>query len=179
VYILSQEKESYYLYRGLRDVVSEGTRFAGISVGGGSTEIVIGNTEKLTEKLEEDIRMPFGINHLRNTFSDEQGVLQWDNIDAYLESEINVGSQDVDCFFLGGVFDFYNIVGPQIGLETVECSLKDHPFQIDIKTFEEQAIALRSISIESLRKLYAHDPPYVDNFVLGQSVYCMVVKSSV
>ncbi len=174
VEVISHEREGYYLYRGLRDVVPEGTIFGAINCGGGSIEIVIGDTSELID----NILIQFGVNALRKQFGskDDPNTVDWNGLETYLEQEMNVGRTTLDYFFLSGVYDFLNIAGRAIGFEYDSCDIRDHPIKTDTPTYSQHADVIKRTAIETLRDAYPKNPKYADNFAIGEMVYYTAVK---
>jgi exopolyphosphatase/guanosine-5'-triphosphate,3'-diphosphate pyrophosphatase len=171
VEVISQDLEAQYLYEGFVSLVPENYHFAAMNIGGGSTELVVGDNHALVDS----VKFPFGVKFLRNSFSKEDGSLDWKGIDAYLEREILVDSSATHAF-VTGVLDFITVVGPSLGFTFEESSIPHHPVQMSMDTYVSYLEILRNTPVDELKKLYPKDPGYGDNFAIGQSVYVTICR---
>ena len=170
VEILDQEKEAYYLYKGFIDLAEDDYNFAAANIGGGSTEIILGNNSSL--KYAQKI--PFGVNFLKNNFGGES--IDWKALDEYLDKNIDSYVEKVNVLFITGVLDFLSIVAPQLGFNFDNTSIGGHYLSLDINKYRALVAKLRETPIEELRNFYAKDPDFANNVALGQSVYLKVAE---
>lgn len=168
IQIISQDQEARYLYDGFVDIVPDGFDFAAMNIGGGSTEVVIGNKDTLTDVKN----IPFGVKFLKKSFLTEGGM-DWQRLDGYLAKQISMNYQ-VDNVFFTGVRDFLATVGPRLGLQFEANDMPNHPIKVGIDTYVSFLDALRHAPIQKLKSLYPKDPAFCDNVAIGQSVYVAI-----
>jgi exopolyphosphatase / guanosine-5'-triphosphate,3'-diphosphate pyrophosphatase len=143
--IISQDKEALYLYEGFLEVVSPGEKFGVINIGGGSTELVIGTKEKLLKSM----KFPFGVKFIRKTFG-EHNDIDWDELDQYLEKEINPSAQ-TSKLFITGVLDFITTIDPYVSFNATHSQLLDHPIVLTMQDWRQWILKLRTTPIEKHR----------------------------
>ena len=170
IQIISQDQEALYLYQGFIKIIPPDLSFAAMNIGGGSTEVVIGNNLELVQST----KIPFGVKFMKKNFSAESGM-DWKRIDEYLAQNITLDSH-VENIFVTGVLDFISAVGPHLGFIFEKCSIPNHPIKFTMEKYEEFLDILRNTSIDDLKKLYPKDPGYADNFAIGQSVYVAIAR---
>jgi len=170
VQIISQDLEAQYLYEGFIAVVPADYEFAAMNIGGGSTEVVIGNKTALIDSR----KLPFGVKSMRKSFS-KDGSMDWKMMDEYLAREIEVGGE-VPNVFVTGVLDFISAVGPSLGFKFEKNDIPNHPIRFALDAYISFLDTLRHAPIEELKKLYPKDPGYADNFAIGQSVYAGIAR---
>lgn len=170
VIILDQEKEAFYLYNGFIDLVDDNTIFAGVNIGGGSTEIIVGSKKDLIYFQN----LSFGVNFLRNNFGGE--IIDWPSLDKYLEQNIKRSDIIVEKVFITGVLDFLYTVAPQLGSKFKKSKIKRHQLYLNIKDYRELVFKLRETPVDFLRSLYPKDPDFANNVAIGQSVYLKVAE---
>lgn len=170
VQVISQDLEARYLYDGFVEIVSKDFNFAAVNIGGGSTEVVMGDSAS----LKSSKKIPFGVKYLRNTFTVD-GKLDWEKIDDYLSQEIALDGT-VDHIFVTGVLDFITAIGPHLGFVFEKNETPNHPVKVSLATYESFLKILRNTPVEELKSYYPRDPNYATNFALGQSVYVAVAK---
>ena len=168
--IISQDKEAQYLYEGFLDVVPSEKKFAAINIGGGSTEIVIGNKEKLLNS----VKLPFGAKLIRKNFGEHNNI-NWDDLDKYLEKEINL-SEQVSDLFITGVLDFITTLGPYISFKSSQSELLDHPITLTMKDWREWILKLRATPAEKLKEHFSKDSSFCDGTTIGHSLYYVVAQ---
>jgi len=171
VEVISHDMEAQYLYEGFVNIIPDGLTFAAMNIGGGSTEVVIGDKDHLVESK----KIPFGTKFLKKTFN-KDGNMDWRGVDSYLAKEISFDMQ-VKNAFVTGVLDFISTVGPHLGFVFEENDLTNHPIRFSLDTYVSFLETFRNTSIEELRKLYPKDPGFADGFTMGQSVYVAVARA--
>ncbi|MFA5211495.1 MAG: hypothetical protein WC414_03240 [Patescibacteria group bacterium] len=170
VVILDHEKEAFYLYNGFVGLLNIDDNFAATNIGGGSTEIIVGNNYNMVYSQKLD----FGVNFLKKSFCDEKK--DWDSLDEFLEKNITKYDNNIKKFFITGVLDFLSIVAPKLGFKFIDSSLPGHPFELDINTYRFLVEKLRETEIDKLRSFYEKDPDFANNVAIGQSVYLKVAE---
>jgi exopolyphosphatase / guanosine-5'-triphosphate,3'-diphosphate pyrophosphatase len=168
--IISHDKEALYLYEGFLDVVPKGEKFGAINIGGGSTELVIGSSDRLMSS----VKLPFGAKFIRKTFG-EHNDINWQKLDKYLDSEIQVADQ-VPELFITGVLDFLTTVLPHSPFVSKSCSLLDHPIILTIKDWRDWILKMRATPVEKQKEYYFKDPNFCDGTTIGHSVYYIFAK---
>jgi exopolyphosphatase/guanosine-5'-triphosphate,3'-diphosphate pyrophosphatase len=172
VEIISQDLEAQYLYEGFISIIPDDFQFAAMNIGGGSTEVVVGNKKGLTDSK----KLPFGVKFIKKTFS-KDGNMDWNGIDEYLDKEIALDSTDsTNAVFVTGVLDFITAIGPTLGFAFEKNNIPNHPIKFTFDTYVSFLETLRRTPVEDLKKLYPKDPGYADNFAIGQSVYVGIVR---
>ncbi len=169
--IISQEKEALYLYQGFVKIVPAGQTFAAVNIGGGSTELVIGDSVRLSASY----KLPLGVRTLKPKFTNALGEIDWSTFDSHLEKEIVV-AETIDTLFVTGVLEFVRAVASPLHLAYTHDSLKNHPVRFSLDGFADYVQKLRNIKIPELKKIYSKDPAFCDNIAVGQSVYLAVAK---
>jgi exopolyphosphatase/guanosine-5'-triphosphate,3'-diphosphate pyrophosphatase len=170
IQVISQEQEAIYLYEGFISIVPGSFRFAALNIGGGSTEVVLGDAKH----REAFINLPFGVKFLRNEFV-KGGQTDWRALDDYLEEAVVVESS-VDNVFITGALDFISAAGPALGVQLQQTAIPHHPLNLSIDTYRAYINVLRGTAVGTLKKLYPQDPGFCDNLALGQSVYLAIAK---
>lgn len=170
VEVISQDLEANYLYLGFVPIVPDRFHFAAFNIGGGSTEVVMGDARR----SEGFITLPFGVKLLRSRFADGEKV-DWARLDEYLEREVKMEKQ-VDNVFITGALDCISVVGPALGVTFDTTAIPNHPLSLSIDEYREYILALRKTPVSELKALYLKDPDFCDNLALGQSVYFMIAK---
>lgn len=168
--ILDQEKEALYLYKGFVGLIDESDIFAAVNIGGGSTEVVVGNNAE----LKHSQKLSFGVNFLKNNFGGER--IDWTKLDEYLENNINYYICDVKYIFVTGVLDFLNEVAPKLNCKFENNIIAGHKFSLSMENYQQLVNKLRQTPIEKLRSFYPKDPDFANNVAIGQSVYLKVAK---
>lgn len=168
--ILDQDREAYYLYYSFIDSISLGNDFAAVNIGGGSTEIVMGDAYSLKYSQE----LPFGVNFLKNTFGQKQ--LDWPRLDKYLDENIISYVGGADVLFVTGVLDFLKTVAPSLGFNFEETFLTTSHLSLSIYDYHDLVMKLRETPVETLRSFYPIDPDFANNVAIGQSVYLRVAE---
>ncbi len=166
--VVSHDDEAKYLYQGFIKIVPDQFTFGAINIGGGSTELVIGDKGKMIKSH----KIPFGVKAIRSSFAVGNSV-DWNAVDQYLDSEI-ITNQSAENVFVTGVLDFIGTVGPHLGFTFDNCDIPNHPIKFNIERYIEFLSVLRKTDIETLRSLYTKDPMFADNFAIGQSVYAKI-----
>ncbi len=169
--IISQDQEALYLYKGFVDIVPEHLNFGAMNIGGGSTEVVVGDKNHLVNFK----KFPFGVKFLKKTFSVD-GVMNWDEMDKYLAKEIEI-KQKVKQVFVTGVLDFITTVGPHFGFKFEGNDIPRHPFKVSLDMYKGFLKILRKTPVEELKKLYLKDPGFSEGFAIGQSVYVAIAQA--
>lgn len=169
VEILDQDKEAFYLYNGFIDLIGDNKVFAAVNIGGGSTEIVLGDNKSLRYHQ----KLKFGVNFCKNTFGGDK--VDWLKLDKYLEENIEKldGAKEI---FITGVLDFLYTVAPRLGFDFKKCLIANHSLYLNIDDYKLLVMKLRVTPIEILRGLYMKDPDFADNVAIGQSVYLKVAE---
>lgn len=170
IQILTHEEEAKLLYEGFIPLLKNDLTFAATNIGGGSTEIVIGNKDRLIES----VKIPFGVKFLRQTFADGNDI-DWKKLDNYLSDEIRIENSSPE-LFITGVLDFITAVGPSLGIHLPSSDIANHPIQIDMSSYPSLVETVRKTPVEKLKELYPKDPGFCDNFGIGQSVYLAIAK---
>jgi exopolyphosphatase/guanosine-5'-triphosphate,3'-diphosphate pyrophosphatase len=170
VQIISQDKEAQYLYDGFINLIPDNFTFASMNIGGGSTEVVIGDKHHLIDSK----KIPFGVKSVKKTFLKDTGM-DWKGMDEYLAQEIVMG-HEAENVFVTGVLDFITAVGPHLGFEFEKNTIPNHPIKVTLEKYISFLEVLRNTSIEDLKKLYPKDPGFADNFAVGQSVYVAISR---
>lgn len=170
VEILDQEKEAYYLYNGFVGLVGENIDFAATNIGGGSTEIILGNNDN----LKYSQKLSFGVNFLKNTFGGAK--MDWKLLDEYLDKRIDSYAGNANNLFITGILDFLSIVAPQLGFNFNHISMGNHSLSLGVKDYQALVMKLRETPIETLRNFYSKDPDFADNVAIGQSVYLKIAE---
>ncbi len=168
--IISHDLEAQYLYEGFVNIVPENFMFAAMNIGGGSTEVVIGDKTSLSVSK----KIPFGVKFLRKSFS-KDNVIDWDAVDNYLDKNINF-EHKVENAFVTGVLDFISTVGPHLGFKFEENNIPNHPIKFTLDSYVSFLEILRNTSVERLKELYPKDPGFGENFAIGQSVYAATAR---
>ncbi len=168
--VVSHEDEARYLYQGFVGIVPSDFSFGAMNIGGGSTEVVIGDKDKMIISH----KIPFGVKAIRNMFS-EGGVLNWSAMDKYLDDEISA-TNNADHVFVTGVLDFITTVGPHLGFSFETSEIPNHPIKFGFDKYKEFLGVIRNTDIEALRKIYKKDPGFADNFAIGQTVYFKIAS---
>jgi exopolyphosphatase/guanosine-5'-triphosphate,3'-diphosphate pyrophosphatase len=171
IQVISQELEAEYLYEGFVPLLPDGFRFAAFNIGGGSTEVVFGDSDK----MESYVNLPFGVKLLRSEFANGDAI-DWCGVDAYLKRVIKAGSH-CDNVFVTGALDFISTAGPPLGIVFERTPIPHHPVKITIGQYREYISVLRSTEISRLKELYPQDPGFCDNLALGQSVYLALAEA--
>lgn len=166
--IISQAKEAQYLYDGFIEIAPGASDFAAVNIGGGSTELVVGDKTHLVDFVQ----IPFGVKFLRQSFMKDDHM-DWNALDTYLTDQIHV-DHHVSTLFVTGVLDFISEVGPHLGLRFEKNNVPNHPIKMSFDAYLAALQVLRGTPIDTLRRLYAKDPTYADNFAIGQSVYAAI-----
>jgi exopolyphosphatase/guanosine-5'-triphosphate,3'-diphosphate pyrophosphatase len=171
VQIISQDLEAQYLYEGFINIIpDESYTFAAVNIGGGSTEVVVGNKHHLIDFQ----KLPFGVKFLKKSFQNGDDM-NWNDVDLYLEKEI-VLRQRAKNIFVTGVLDYISTVGHHLGFEFEQNDLSNHPIKFTLATYTHFLEVLRNTPIEDQKMLYPKDPGYADNFATGQSVYVAIAR---
>ena len=170
IQILTHEEEAKLLYEGFIPLLKDDTVFSATNIGGGSTEVVIGDKNKLIES----IKIPFGVKFLRQTFASGSDV-DWKKLDEYLSENIHVKNSSSK-LFITGVLDFISAVGPSLGINLPSSDIPNHPVQMDMNSYPSLVEIIRKTPVEKLKELYPRDPNFCDNFGIGQSVYLAIAK---
>jgi hypothetical protein len=160
VEVISQDLEATYLYEGFKPLLPDGFRFAAFNIGGVSTEVVIGDSDK----MESYCNLPFGVKFLRSEFANKD-VINWTGVDAYLKRNIKIKSRR-DNVFVTGALDFISTAGPALGVVFEKTSIPQHPFKITIEQYREYITTLRRTKVDRLRQLYPRDPGFYDILLL-------------
>lgn len=163
--ILNQEKEAFYLYNGFTGLVDNNIIFAAVNIGGGSTEIVVGDNLN----LQYSQKLPFGVNFLKNNFGGEK--MDWVSLDKYLDNNISCHIDKVKEIFITGVLDFLRTVAPSLESNFIKESINGHPLSLSLEDYRALVMKLRETPIDILRGLYSKDPDFANNVAIGQSVY--------
>ncbi len=168
--ILTQDQEALLLYKGFIKIVPDGLIFGAMNTGGGSTEIVVGDSTKLIDSR----KIPFGVKFLRNKFAID-GPVDWKALDEYLNNEISLNFE-VEIAFVTGDLGFLLAIGPHLGFVFDVCNIPNHPIKFSFERYSSFLEILRTTPVDDLKKLYPKDPSYADNFALCHSVYVMVCR---
>lgn len=168
LHVISQHDEARYLFEGFLEIVPQKFKFAVTNIGGGSTEIVVGEKGE----MKNDLKLPFGVKFLRNTFS-PNGFIDWEHIDEYLFKEIHF-TQRAPVLFVTGVLDFITAVNGFLGLLFEKSTISDHPLQMTLDAYRSFVMKLRTAPIEELKRYYTKDPHFCNNTAIGQSVYLAI-----
>lgn len=170
IQVISQDLEARYLYLGFVPIVPDQFRFAALNIGGGSTEVVVGDSQG----LEQFVTLPFGVKLLRSQFADGEKI-DWNGIDRYLDQEIRVEAK-ADNVFITGALDCISAVGPSLGVRFKPIEMLHHPISLSIEAYRKYILDLRKTPVSKLKGLYLKDPDFCDNLALGQSVYYKIAK---
>lgn len=168
--VISQDQEALYLYEGFIKIIPSDFNFAAMNIGGGSTEVVIGDNLQLIKST----KIPFGVKLMKNNFTTDEGM-DWKGLDDYLAQNITLDVH-IKNVFVTGVLDFISVVGPHLGFIFEPSSIPKHPIKFTMDKYVEFLDVLRNTSIDNLKKLYPKDPGYADNFAIGQSVYVAIAR---
>jgi len=169
--VVSHDDEANYLYEGFINIIPNNFSFGALNIGGGSTEVVVGNNASLIAAH----KIPFGVKKIRDKFSTDSkmSVMDWSLMDKYLDDQIKV-DQEVKTVFITGVLDFITKVGPHLGFEFEKSDIVNHPISFSIDKYIDFTKVLRNTDINLLKSLYTKDPGFADNFAIGQSVYLAI-----
>lgn len=168
--IISHDLEAQYLYEGFVNIVPENFVFTAMNIGGGSTEVVIGDKANLSASK----KIPFGVKFLKKSFS-KDNVIDWDAVDNYLDKNIDL-NQKVESAFVTGVLDFISTVGPHLGFKFEENNIPNHPIKVTLDLYVSFLNVLRNTPTDKLKELYPKDPGFGENFAMGQSVYVAIAR---
>lgn len=168
--IISQDKEALYLYEGFLDIVPSGEKFGAVNIGGGSSELVIGTTDRLAASF----KFPFGAKFILKTFGDHDDI-DWNALDDYLEKELQV-PEKVPELFVTGVLDFMTQARPHIPFVSSASPYPEHPFILSVDDWRNWILALRRTPLAKLKGYFMKDPKFTDGVTIGQSVYYALAK---
>lgn len=168
--VVSHDLEAQYLYDGFIDIIPPNFTFAAMNIGGGSTEVVIGNKNTLIHAE----KIPFGVKFFRKNFLTDKGM-DWKAVDAYLDEHITL-SHSIENVFVTGVLNFISTVGPHLGFTFEDNTIPNHPLKCSMEEYVSYLGILRNTPIEVLRSYHPKDPTYADSFSIGQSVYVAIAR---
>jgi exopolyphosphatase / guanosine-5'-triphosphate,3'-diphosphate pyrophosphatase len=171
VKIITHEDEARYLYAWFIPLIHD--VFAAVNVWWWSTEIVIGDKEKL---LSEN-RIAVGVKGLKNKFYEEStGITDWSAMEDFLDEYIKKPEYTINELFITGVLDLYLTIAQPLGFTFTESNVPNHPIVFDLQTMRAFVETLRNTPVEELRKLYPQDPNFVDHVAIGQTLYRKVAQ---
>ncbi|MDD5068624.1 MAG: hypothetical protein PHS53_02615 [Candidatus Pacebacteria bacterium] len=169
--VISQEKETLYLYKGFVNVIPSKIQFAAVNIGGGSTELVFGDKKD----LKSFNKFPFGVKFLKGKFLRGDGAIDWDSLDKYLEAEMII-TEKADIIFVTGILHFVELISSPLKLSFTPGAFSAHTMLFSPDGFSDYVQKLRRTPIDELKKMYPKDPAFCDNIAVGQSVYLAIAK---
>jgi exopolyphosphatase / guanosine-5'-triphosphate,3'-diphosphate pyrophosphatase len=170
VEIIDQEKEAFYLYSGFVGLVNDDFDFVAVNIGGGSSEIVLGNKKN----LKYSQKLSLGVNQLKNNFGKTE--IDWAALDECLDKSIEARGSGASVLFITGVFDFLRLVAPVLGFNFDKCSIPRHPISLKLDEYRKLVMRLRETPVEFLRNIYSKDSDFANNVAIGQSFYLKVAE---
>lgn len=171
IQIVTHEDEAKYLYRWFTSIV-ENLSFAAVNIWGWSTEIVVGNKEKLLDTKVIEI----GVKTLRTKFCDETQWIDRQSMEAFLDKHIKESEYPIDVLFITWVQDFYLTVAAKLWFTFDSIDISNHPMAFDLQTMRIFLETLRTAPISKLKEFYPQDPGFVDNVAIGQTLYYKVAE---
>jgi len=163
--IISGREEAYYTYLSVvRDSFPGMNRFLIIDIGGGSTEIIAGDTEK----FDDFISLPVGSVKLTEMFikSDPPEEEEIANLTGYLKKTIATPFDGRGRTMVGTAGTVTNLAGIVLGLEAYDKG-KVHGFRINIKELEGTIARMRRMTVAERSAMKGMEPGREDILLQG------------
>lgn len=170
--IISHIKEAAYLFEGFVSLTPSNLTFGAVNVGGGSTEFVWGQGNKMAG----DKKFAFGVKALRTNFVNADGQVNWQGLDSYLEQNLVIDKLNIDDLFITGVLSFISSICEAYKINFLDSGFANHPIKFSLNEYYNLVQKLRATPVAELKKIYTKDPGFCENVAIGQSLYLAVAK---
>lgn len=170
--VLSGDKEAKLIYKAVQQSFSITVKnLIVVNAGGGSTEIVIGNNEKIIDLYS----LPLGISDLNEKFTNNLPLKngEFGKMKAYIEDILkeNIKKKfefnEITLVYTGGELDYMTITG--FPLENNEGSLS-HPKKIVIKKLSEHIQKMAMMTKEELHGFMPDNPRWMDGAMSSNAI---------
>ncbi len=174
--IISGEKEAYYAYTACKEVVeNKNNRFAVIDIGGGSTEIIVGNVYSIEQKVSLDI----GAVRLTELFVKHDPIEknELEQITFYINSKITeLGSLDLRGLQFIGTGGTIKSLGTLSVKENYSNESKVNGWNLSIDDIERLLGVLSKLNTEGKISLVGLNPKRADVITTGVLILFTVMR---